>query len=287
MNKLHFFIEEQSGKLMVFTDMPEEPKDKCEHYSGFACGDNYSCPCVNEYQSALKAAKEKALEVVNKDEVLDKLWRSDERINGPIPFLHWKENMLPYPKDTTYSLDCNIEVKNHCTNKHYISGCANETCWDLEECQAKVQVALITFSESKPMDEEKYLLIEVFADNGEHTHYALIESTTGIKVWSEDPAECKAQGHPVVPPLPVEDKLSKIIEYVDGSKIAERFKGLTIPVIEYNEAIAVLRGKVLPVEDKEEQENLWKLALHHAGSRMDFMKFLTDQFVIKPRKQLE
>jgi hypothetical protein len=89
-----------------------------------------------------------------------------------------------------------------------------------------------------------------------------------------------------IPPLPVEDKLSKIVEYVDGSKIASRFKGLTIPVLEYNEAMAVLK-KSLPVEDKEEQENLWKLALHHAGSRMDFMKFLTDQFVIKPRKQLE
>jgi hypothetical protein len=45
--------------------------------------------------------------------------------------------------------------------------------------------------------ESKFLLIDVFADNGEHSHWALIESATGVKVWSEDPAECKAQGHPV------------------------------------------------------------------------------------------
>jgi hypothetical protein len=45
--------------------------------------------------------------------------------------------------------------------------------------------------------ESKYLLIAVFADNGEHSHWALIKSATGVKVWSEDPVECKAQGHPV------------------------------------------------------------------------------------------
>jgi hypothetical protein len=47
------------------------------------------------------------------------------------------------------------------------------------------------------LEEEKYLLIHEYADNGEHSHYALIERQTGVKVWSEDPEECKAKGYPV------------------------------------------------------------------------------------------
>jgi hypothetical protein len=35
--------------------------------------------------------------------------------------------------------------------------------------------------------------------------------------------------------------INKIIEYVDGEKVAHRFGGLTIPVIEYNEAIPYIR----------------------------------------------
>jgi hypothetical protein len=50
--------------------------------------------------------------------------------------------------------------------------------------------------EKKP-DIKEFLLIPVYADNGEHSHYTLIESSTGIKVWSEDPEECRAQGYPV------------------------------------------------------------------------------------------
>lgn len=40
-------------------------------------------------------------------------------------------------------------------------------------------------------------VIEVFADNGEHSHYTLIDSETGDKLWSEYPEECKAKGYPV------------------------------------------------------------------------------------------
>jgi hypothetical protein len=260
MNKLHFFIE--NGILKVIKDLPKKSDFETVGYteSGADAVEYMDTYGQDAYQSALKAAKRDALEVDNPDEVLDKLWRSDERINGPIPFLHWKENMLPYPKDTIYSLEgCEMEVQhqywaytNHWHNcDEHSYNCMVSLC----ETSNVRKVALITFSkpltDSKPMNEEKYLLIEVFADNGEHSHYALIESSTGVKVWSQDPAECKAQGHPVVPPLPVEDKLSKIVEYVDGSKIASRFKGLTIPVLEYNEAMAVLK-KSLPVEDKEE-----------------------------------
>lgn len=37
----------------------------------------------------------------------------------------------------------------------------------------------------------------VYADNGEHSHWCLIDKTTGDKLWSENPEECKAMGHPV------------------------------------------------------------------------------------------
>ena len=37
----------------------------------------------------------------------------------------------------------------------------------------------------------------VYADNGEHSHWCLIDKTTGEKLWSENPEECKAMGHPV------------------------------------------------------------------------------------------
>lgn len=37
----------------------------------------------------------------------------------------------------------------------------------------------------------------VYADNGEHSHWCLIDKVTGDKLWSEDPEECKAMGHPV------------------------------------------------------------------------------------------
>ena len=41
-------------------------------------------------------------------------------------------------------------------------------------------------------------VIEVYADNGQLSHYALIDTETGNKLWSEEPEECKAMGYPVV-----------------------------------------------------------------------------------------
>ena len=37
----------------------------------------------------------------------------------------------------------------------------------------------------------------IYADNGEHSHWCLIDKNTGEKLWSEDPEECKAMGNPV------------------------------------------------------------------------------------------
>lgn len=55
-----------------------------------------------------------------------------------------------------------------------------------------------TSSEEHNPDTEKYVLAEDFADNGEHSHWTLIETKTGRKLWSENPEECKAKGYPVV-----------------------------------------------------------------------------------------
>ncbi|WP_064967999.1 hypothetical protein [Tenacibaculum ovolyticum] len=44
---------------------------------------------------------------------------------------------------------------------------------------------------------KKPQIIEVHADNGALSHYALIDVETGKKLWSEAPEECKAMGYPV------------------------------------------------------------------------------------------
>lgn len=41
-------------------------------------------------------------------------------------------------------------------------------------------------------------VIEVYADNGQLSHYALVDVETGNKLWSEAPEECEAMGYPVV-----------------------------------------------------------------------------------------
>lgn len=43
----------------------------------------------------------------------------------------------------------------------------------------------------------KPTVIDVFNDDGTHSHWALIDTETGTKIWSEFPEECKAQGYPV------------------------------------------------------------------------------------------
>jgi hypothetical protein len=41
------------------------------------------------------------------------------------------------------------------------------------------------------------VVVSVTNDDGSHSHYALICSETGDKLWSENPIECAAQGFPV------------------------------------------------------------------------------------------
>lgn len=47
------------------------------------------------------------------------------------------------------------------------------------------------------IEKMKPTLVEVFHDDGSHSHWSLVETETGVKLWSENPEECKAQGYPV------------------------------------------------------------------------------------------
>jgi len=44
---------------------------------------------------------------------------------------------------------------------------------------------------------KKPIINEVFTDNGEHSHWNLIDDETNSIIWSEDPIEDKAMGFPI------------------------------------------------------------------------------------------
>ena len=46
---------------------------------------------------------------------------------------------------------------------------------------------------------EEPVLRSVYADNGAHAYWTLLDRETGEKLWSEDPTECEAMGYPVNP----------------------------------------------------------------------------------------
>lgn len=69
---------------------------------------------------------------------------------------------------------------------------------------------VITFKPNKNKNMKKPLVVEVFADNGEFSHWSLIDLETSVKLWSENPEECKAMGYAVEQPKQVEE-----IEAVD------------------------------------------------------------------------
>ena len=54
--------------------------------------------------------------------------------------------------------------------------------------------------EKEKQELEKPTIVEVFNDNGSHSHWSLVDSENGVKLWSENPIECKAQGYPVTYP---------------------------------------------------------------------------------------
>jgi uncharacterized protein (UPF0335 family) len=50
---------------------------------------------------------------------------------------------------------------------------------------------------NKHKEMEKPLIVSAIADNGQHSHWILVENETGDKLWSENGIECKAMGYPV------------------------------------------------------------------------------------------
>lgn len=57
---------------------------------------------------------------------------------------------------------------------------------------------------------KKPIVEEVFADNGEHSHWKLIDSATGETLW-EQPDDSQNSGKPLVsgslPPAPTDDEI--------------------------------------------------------------------------------
>jgi hypothetical protein len=167
----HFFLD--NGILKVIKDLPERPTGNFDEYD------------FEDYQSALKAAKRDAIEVVNQDEVVDILWDKHSPTHG------WD-----FKEGEIYSLECEMTLKyqvkslfdgwNDCTEYIYTG-----------YLLPKRQVALITFSESKPMNEEKDYcgcsFVMIMRDAG-----------TGVAYCSQCRKEVDEK--PVVPPFPVEDK---------------------------------------------------------------------------------
>lgn len=92
------------------------------------------------------------------------LYDYEKAIEESVPFedqgaiqriIQTKTGWTPLPEGSTYSIREKVEVVNVCTNPATISGCKNETCWDLEECQAKSKVARIIEHPSSPIEPEK------------------------------------------------------------------------------------------------------------------------------------
>lgn len=142
--KLHHFVLREEG-LKWIKEMPQSPKYAKESMVGNQSANRY---IRDVYETMFQSAIESSILVSNQEEVLDQLWRHDERINNPIPFLFWKENMLPRPKDAVYSLECAVEVKEHC-------GYTNKPCG--KECSLcssdVVHLALVTFPEQAKQDQ--------------------------------------------------------------------------------------------------------------------------------------
>lgn len=66
--------------------------------------------------------------------------------------------------------------------------------------KTKEEIKPAPLGESSEEQKDGFMIIDVFNDDGSHSHYALISTKTGEKLWSENPKECKAQGYPVSSP---------------------------------------------------------------------------------------
>jgi hypothetical protein len=157
--KLHHFTLKEEG-LKCILEMPERPVSI--EIVGNLIKNKSAFKLENEYRKALESAIASAVLVSNQDEVLDQLWRHDERINNPIPFLFWKENMLPRPKDAVYSLECAVEVKEYCSD--YAESGRPFDC-PINGSVAHSRVALVTFPQSKEDRTLQSTVIECYQEN--------------------------------------------------------------------------------------------------------------------------
>jgi hypothetical protein len=200
--KTNHFVLKEDGNLYWVKEMPKEPLYNCnlqERIKINGC-EMTVCSCAdrrNRFMSEMTSAIDQSVLVENQKEVLirmarlfewDDWYRSEDGVRGYMTV------------GKIYSIECevNITCKWH-DNK---DACGNETCWDLQECQKNPSIAIVTFHEnnSQKVENSAPILNEVFADNGEHSHWVLIDPSSGKKLWSELPEECRAQGYPVDKP---------------------------------------------------------------------------------------
>jgi hypothetical protein len=202
--------------------------------------DGYDDNCPHRYTAALQLIKDNAVPFENQDAILKEFAYQK---NGHLTILDYQQYRKHYLKeDTFYPVSVEVEIITVMSegwqptyNNPDNSGCEQpaepiqlarivEEPVKLPFKEFKVKAGSIKIEKRTPVvdiqveepvekkpDIKEFLLIPVYADNGEHSHYTLIESSTGIKVWSEDPQECKAQGYPVNSQVEDQEELSKHI----------------------------------------------------------------------------
>lgn len=77
------------------------------------------------------------------------------------------------------------------------------------------------------------IISAVHTDNGGHSHWTVIDSLSGEKLWSENPEECKAMGYPVKYPQRIEDCLSACAGISDPQKTLTETKELLEELYSY------------------------------------------------------
>ena len=130
------------------------------------------------YKEALTSAVKEAVDYEDQDAIHELVYKSSHYKNI-VKLDEFHKQALP---EGLYTIpEQEVEIKNVCTNKHYISGCTNETCWDLEECQAKIRVARIVSHELRKEESQELLwseLINVYdvADKSSYGYATLIKA---------------------------------------------------------------------------------------------------------------
>lgn len=152
MKTLHFFID-PSGVLKVIQEMPEQP-NSYEHHKEFN-------PIVgmewDKYNQAIQNAKDEAIEVVNQDDVLSKLflkYKDEHKINASIG--EW----ISQSTDKIYSLEgCGIEITNFTDDGVVVTRGTKYKKEGSTDLKPVIKKALITFEEpkdqNKPIDKMK------------------------------------------------------------------------------------------------------------------------------------